>query len=533
MGRLAVLLKYELKAHSTINVLKHSKGKDRGGHIGAIIGKTILYLLLAAFVFVTTMGITFVDKSVSTVPVLTVVTISAVSLVFTLLKTSGYMFAYKEYDMLMSLPFSVKTIASAKFLYMYVYNLGITLVVMVSAIVACLIFSELTVLAAIVWFVLSLFVPMIPMIIATALGSLIVGTGGKFKYKRVVQLVLTIVLVLVLFFSRFFFQWLFETVGALNVASSVSNIMADTAVYYPPAGWVSKAIEGNFLYLLLFVAVSLVLFELYFIIISKFYRQINSRLKVKAFHKEFKMDKQKSRSVTKSLINKEYLRFKGSNNYLINTVFGVIIAFVLSIAALFFDMNSVIKTIMPGAPVTLESFLPAIPFIVYFFIGMSPTTTVSYSLEGKNLWIVKSLPINGWDLVNAKMIFNFIVYVPVQILSGIIIGIKFGGSILDVILFVLTGIVLVGFSTVYGMFLGIKFPKLDWENEIDVIKRSSPVTIYIFSNIFVALGGAALGVISTFWGLNTLIYCGAIIILFTIISLLLLFATKKRAKSLL
>lgn len=45
MGKLAVLLKYELKAHLTFNALKHSKGKDRGGQIGAVIGKTILYLL--------------------------------------------------------------------------------------------------------------------------------------------------------------------------------------------------------------------------------------------------------------------------------------------------------------------------------------------------------------------------------------------------------------------------------------------------------------------------------------------------------
>lgn len=533
MGKLAVLLKYELKAHSTFNALKHSKGKDRGGQIGAIIGKTILYLLLAAFVFFTTMGIAYVDSNVATVPVMTTVTISMVSLVFTLMKTSGYMFAYKEYDMLMSMPFSVKTIASAKFLYMYVFNLGITLCVMIPAIVACMIFSELSIVGGIVWFVISLFVPMIPMIIATALGSLITGAGGKFKYKRIVQIVLTMLFIFICFFSRFFFQWLFKTVGALNVASNISSFMSQAAIYYRPAYWVQQAMEGHFLYLLLFVSVSLALFEIYFIVISRFYRQINSRLKIKAFHKEFQMSVQKSRSIVRTLVNKEYLRFKGSNNYLINTAFGLILVLVLSIAAIFFDMDSVIKSMMSGAPVTIESFLPAIPFVVYFFVGMSPTTMISYSLEGKNLWIVKSLPVEGWDLIKAKMIFNYIMYVPFQILASIILGIKFGGSFVDILLFVLVGIVLVGFSTVYGMCLGIKFPKLDWDNEIDAIKRSTPPAIYIFSNMFIAMIGAALGVVITFWGFNAIIYCGVIIVLFTVVTLLLLFATKKRAKKLL
>jgi ABC-2 type transport system permease protein len=536
MGKLAVLLKYEIKAHSTFNAIKYNKGKGRGGKIGALIGKTILYLMLIAFVFFTSMGMTFIDKDGVTIPILTTVVISAVSLIFTLLKTSGYMFAYKEYDMLMSLPFSVKTIASAKFLYMYIFNVGVTLCVMIPAIVACLIFSNMSVLGAIIWFVLSFFVPMIPMIIATALGSLITGAGGKFKYKRVVQIALTMVFIFACFFARFFFEWLFKSVGALNVVSNISSFMAETENYYLPAYWLQQATEGKFLYALLFLAVSLGLFELYFIIISKFYRQINSRLKVKAFHKEFKMSKQKIRSVKRTLVNKEFLRFKGSNNYLINTAIGLVLIFVLSIVAIFFDMDSVLHMLAPGVPEDRSIkgvFLLAVPFFVYFFVGMSPTTTVSYSLEGNNFWIVKSLPITGFDLVNAKMIFNFILYVPFQIFATIILGIKFGASFLDIMLFVLVGIVLCGFSTVYGMLLGISFPKLDWENEIDVIKRSTPPAIYIFSNMLIAMAGVGLGIVLELNDFSPTLFSIATIVVFGIISLLLLLRVKKKSERLL
>ena len=54
-----------------------------------------------------------------------------------------------------------------------------------------------------------------------------------------------------------------------------------------------------------------------------------------------------------------------------------------------------------GAPITKEMVYPAIPLIVYFFIGMVATTAMTPSLEGKNYWIVQSLPIKK-DALSGK-----------------------------------------------------------------------------------------------------------------------------------
>ncbi len=526
MNKLATLLKYELKAHSTINALKYTTGKGKGGLIGALIGKTILYLLLAGLVFVISMFISWIDKDAVAVPIMTTVAISAISLLFTLLKTNGYMFAFKEYDMLMSLPFSVKTIASAKFLYMYIFNLGTTLVVMIPAILACFIFANLTVYGAVIWFVLSLLVPMIPMVVATAIGSLITGAGGKFKYKRAVQIVLTILFILLCFFSRFFFEWLFKTVGVDVIGMNISSFMIEVANYYLPAYWLQQAITGSFGYIFLFIVVSVGLFELYFIIISRFYRQINTRLKVKAFHKEFTMSKQKTRSVVGTIVYNEFLRFKGSNNYLINTIIGLVLIVVLTIASLFFDMDSVVKLMAKGAPVDKTYLLSAVPFLVFFFVGMAPTTPISLSLEGKSVWIIRSLPIRGWDIIKGKMLFNYILYTPFGVLAVVILGFKFGGNVTEILLFVVLMLVLCAFSTVYGQILGVRFAKFDWDNEIEIIKRGAANGIYIVSNIFLSLIVAALAIVSFIFGVSTTIFSIGAIIVYGVITLLLFLRVK-------
>ena len=50
------------------------------------------------------------------------------------------------------------------------------------------------------------------------------------------------------------------------------------------------------------------------------------------------------------------------------------------------------------------------------------------------------------------------------------------------------GMVLCAFSTAWGCVCGVKHMRLDWENEIEVIKQGSAVAIYMLPNMFVVMG---------------------------------------------
>ena len=44
------------------------------------------------------------------------------------------------------------------------------------------------------------------------------------------------------------------------------------------------------------------------------------------------------------------------------------------------------------------------------------------------------------------------------------------------------------FSTAWGCVCGIRHMRLDWENEIEVVKQSAAVAIYMLPNMFVVMG---------------------------------------------
>ena len=44
------------------------------------------------------------------------------------------------------------------------------------------------------------------------------------------------------------------------------------------------------------------------------------------------------------------------------------------------------------------------------------------------------------------------------------------------------------FSASWGLVCGIKHMRLDWENEVEVIKQGAAVMIYLFPNMFVTMG---------------------------------------------
>ena len=177
----------------------------------------------------------------------------------------------------------------------------------------------------------------------------------------------------------------------------------------------------------------------------------------------------------------------GSTVYLTNAGVGLIMAFVLGVAALFVDMDTIIAKITSGSPLTTEMVIPAIPFIVYFLVGMVSTTTYTPSLEGRNYWILKSLPVSRTVVYQGKMLFNMYLTVPFMVWATLCLCISARAGFLTTVLFLVQGLVLCSFSTVFGCVCGIRFMRLDWENDVEIVKQGTAITIYLIPNMFVTL----------------------------------------------
>lgn len=486
--RQRVLLGTMLRSTSIINKYKYSNDKKaRSKVIGVIVGRVVLMAVLILYSFLMNMGVAQMGMS-NMIPMTTAIVIATLSFVFTLLKTNGYLFGFKEYDMLVSMPFETKEIVADKFLYMYIKNLPWMMAVSLSMLVGYVIFEGAGVGSILAWLILSFILPMIPTVLASAIGALFMAIGSKFKFKKLVQTILLFGFIILCFCFRFIVEGIIRDNAGAQVVNMAADSMNTVGKFYFPARMFEKAIlEGSILNLLLLAGLSFLVYEAFFIVVSKGYSRINSKFASHDAKGNYKMTKQKKRSIVNAIAFKEFRTFLGSTNYLINAGMGQVLITILSLVVLILGADKIIYTITNGAPVSKEMLLPGIPYIIFFLTGMVASTVCSPSLEGKNYWIVQSLPIDKMILYKGKMLFNMYITVPFMALGTIVLGFAFGGTVIDVLVYLVCGFVLCARSTAWGMVCGIKFIKLDWENDIEVIKQGMGVLVYLFPNMFVTM----------------------------------------------
>lgn len=510
------LLKTLLRSTSQWNIYKYSKDKKKRGRVvGNAIGFGILHLLLICFCVATTIGYGRMGV-IDAAPILCALVLSLLSFIFTLFKTNGYLFNFKEYDMLMSLPYQPKEIAAAKFLYMYCHSLPMYAEISFSIMVVYGVYKQPSFIVYPIWILLSVIVPVIPMVVAAFLGFIIAKISSGFRKKNIIQTVLLFVLVIGAFALQIMSQ---NMINPENVDILLENIVEKTQQIgdmYMPAKWFSNAIVSiRILDIILLFSVTISVFEFVMLMVGASYRKINSALQAHATSKKYEMTSLKKNSIYRAIVFKEYKRFLGSSIYMVNAGLGGILSIILGIVTLIFGFDNIMSTIMKGAPVTTNMLYPAIPLIVYFLIGMVATTAISPSLEGKNYWIVQSLPIEKKVLYQGKMLFNMCLTVPPTIFAILCIGISAHASVLSIILFIILGIVLCAFSTTWGCVCGVKHLRLDWENEIEIVKQSAAVTIYLLPNMFVTMGLVFLTVfLGTFMNANLIVAVLTVIYLF-------------------
>lgn len=490
-----LLLKTLLLSTSGRNILKYSEDRKKKRQIiGGAIGAFVLYGIIMVYCILVCIGYG-ITGMIQDAPLMCALIISALSFIFTFLKTNGYLFNFKEYDMLMSLPFEAGTVAGCRFLYMYIKSLPWYLSISAAMLIGYSLFENPQAIIFFVWILLSLILPVIPMLGAAFLGFLVARISAGFKKTNIIQTVLTFAFIILCFSLRFILEIIFRNDQVENVLEKTSEMTGRAAEIYRPALWFSNAVtKADLPGALLLTGLSLVLFAVLFVLVGNSYRNINSALKSHAAAGKYRIKAMKKRSPVMAIAYKEFRRMTGSTTYMVNATVGELLSFILGIAALFIGFDRITDAVTQGAQLDSVMLQPAIPFIVYFLIGMMATTVCSPSLEGKNYWIMQTLPIGKKTLYQGKMLFNMILTLPFMAFSTLCLCISAKVPFAGTLLYLVLGSALCAFSTAWGCVCGIRHMKLDWENEVEVIKQGRAVTIYMFPNMIAAMILAAAAV---------------------------------------
>lgn len=485
-----LLLRMLLLSTSRINrIRKSSDKKVKRKTISYIVGMGFVFLVMMFWVGATSVFFGYVGMAKS-IPVVCSAMLSILAVVLTLFKSNGYLFNFKEYDMLMSLPFSPKSIAADKFLYMYITSLPWDLCISLAMMAVYGYYEKPGFAMYPVWIILTLFVPVIPTVLASFIGFLIAKISSRFKKKRnIVQTIVSFAFILLCFSFQFIVEAVMKNSNTKVVMSNISDGIEGVGKWYFPIKWFVKAVrETDVLSIVLLIIVSLVVFELVFMLVGRYYRQINSALGAHKSTKSFKLKQQKSKSVVNAIAFKEFKRLTGSNVYMINGIIGEVLCAVLAIVVLIIGFDKIVSGMLKGAPISAEAVFPAIPVFIHFLVGMVPTTTCSPSLEGKNYWILQSLPITRKQIYQGKMLFNMYATLPVALISTFCICMSAKVPAMNFVIYMIEVTAFCCLSTAWGCACGVRHMKLDWENEVEVIKQGVAVFIYMFPNMIIAVG---------------------------------------------
>lgn len=195
--------------------------------------------------------------------------------------------------------------------------------------------------------------------------------------------------------------------------------------------------------------------------------------------KELKFNKDKS--LFANLLQKEFSTYVTTPAWVVNTIIEPISILVVGILFATVGKDKILQYFGVYAG---EELIAGI--IVLIFCGLLSMTTLSccsVSLEGKNVWILKSSPINEKMLFTAKSLVHFVICEPFIIVSAIISGICMKMSIADFLMILLLPTLLNAILATGGVLINLCFPKLDFDDETKVVKQSLATLLSILFGI--------------------------------------------------
>ncbi|WP_241781919.1 hypothetical protein [Paenibacillus sp. DMB5] len=117
------------------------------------------------------------------------------------------------------------------------------------------------------------------------------------------------------------------------------------------------------------------------------------------------------------------------------------------------------------------------PLFVSLFVALSCTTSSSISLEGNNLWILRSSPVPKHIILLSKVAVNLTITVPITVVSCVLLMISLGTGWADSLLLLAIPVIYACYTALMGIIVNLKLPKLEWTNEVQVVKQSAAVLV--------------------------------------------------------
>lgn len=492
MTQFRALLRVYLRS-ALITTLGTSRGKNKKSVSGVaalvILGFIMLllsvtYSISFAFAFGPLGGLDLMLKLMQLMAV-------AFPTIFILFLVRGVIFSTKDLDLVLSLPVSSFWVMLARMAALYLESLFMVEVSLIPTAVVWLLFGGAGGAGFVALLLVEgLFLALVPCFIGVVLGGLMTLLTARLPFKN-------------FFFILFSFAALagimFLSVGQGQMLENIGDqigLLRGALDGIPPVVWAADAVIGPSVpAFLLTVALCLVPFLLFMWLFSKVYKRVLTLLSSHSVRSDYKLRRVGSSGAFAALLKKEARRFFGTPAYFFNAGIGMVML-VLALGVLLVNQGNVRGFLAQMANLEgggiLTGLMPAIVLgVLGFCLMVNYPAAVSFNLEGKYMWILKSAPLGTGRIFMAKAGFQCLycglpclIAVP---LAGFVVGL----SPLQTVAVLLVALFYVVMLALTELLLNLRWPRLDADTEVIAIKQStSALMALLFSFLEFLLLGA-------------------------------------------
>ena len=408
---------------------------------------------------------------------------TAVGLLGSVFNAYSTIFESKDTEMLLSLPIPPRRIIFVRVATLCTMTLIYAGAVLLPAAIAFLIYAKANVLGKIN--ALLLFIPLVLLVEAITLGIafIVAAIARRVKNKKTVVMVFSILITLLFYVIYFKAQ---NAVAYLTTLGEIPVAVRYALFFYYAMG---RASQGSPLGMLVAMVTGFAVFALACFLLSKNFVKFTTAKKTASAKGKKGVIKSASRRL--SLFKREWKIFSGSPSYVMNCGFGIIFLIAIPIFALV-KMDSIrelIKSLMDIFPRANGCAIAT--SLILMTEGMTCITAPSISIEGKRIYLLRSLPISPTEVFRAKIALHLAVVLPGTLFSSITLAAVLQADVLSWVLMILLPVLHTLFSACLGLCMNVTFPVLNWTDEMVAVKSGISVLVSVFGTMIVtlALGG--------------------------------------------
>ena len=124
-----------------------------------------------------------------------------------------------------------------------------------------------------------------------------------------------------------------------------------------------------------------------------------------------------------------------------------------------------------------------LPVLLGMMAALMPMSSCSISMEGKQWWMMQTLPVSEKDIMRSKVWADVLVAVPFYLVSELLLIIALRPGIFSLLYMLAVPAVYIVFAAMAGLAANRRFPLLEWENETRVVKQSASTMVAMFVGV--------------------------------------------------